>query len=280
MRISILGANGQLGQDLAKMLAGHELFPFTRSDFDVTDYPRTRAALTKVRPEAIVNLTAYHRVDDCESKPELAYGVNALAVLNLIRIANDLDAQLTHVSTDYVFDGDSTAPYTETSQPRPLSVYGNSKLAGEYLVRSEAKKHVVIRTAGLYGHAGSQGKGGNFVEMMLKKARAGDSIRVVDDQRTTPTSTQDLARQMAVVLQASETGLFHMSCEGSCTWYEFAKAIFEIAGLSADLQPTTSELYKAPAIRPRYSVLENERLNQLGLNRMLHWRDALAEYLK
>jgi dTDP-4-dehydrorhamnose reductase len=280
MRISILGANGQLGQDLTKTLAGHDVFPLTRSDFDVTDHQRTRAVLTEIRPDAIVNLTAYHRVDDCESKPELAYSVNALAVLNLVRIANDLDATLTHVSTDYVFAGGTSTPYVESSPPMPLSVYGNSKLAGEYLVRSAAKKHFVIRTAGLYGSAGSQGKGGNFVQAMIKKARAGESIRVVSDQTTTPTSTLDLARQMAAVLPTSHFGLFHMTNEGSCSWFEFAKAIFEISGLSADLQPTTSELYKAPAVRPSYSVLENARLKELGLSRMLHWRDALIEYLR
>jgi dTDP-4-dehydrorhamnose reductase len=280
MRISILGANGQLGRDLSRELAGHDIHCFSRDDFDVADHARTRAVLTESRPDAVVNLTAYHRVDDCESQPELAYTVNALAVLNLVRIANDLDATLVHISTDYVFDGASTTPYTESSEPLPLSVYGNSKLAGEYLVRSAARKYFLIRSCGLYGHAGSRGKGGNFVETMLKKARSGERIQVVNDQTLTPTSTTDLARQMAVLLPTSHFGLFHMTNEGACSWYEFAAAVFEIAGVSADLQPTSSELYKSPALRPRYSVLENKRLKDLGLNRMLHWRAALTEYLK
>jgi dTDP-4-dehydrorhamnose reductase len=279
MRISILGANGQLGRDLANELAGHDVHCFSRDDFDVTDHVRARAVLAESRPDAVVNLTAYHRVDDCESQPELAYTVNTLAVLNLVRIANDLDATLLHVSTDYVFDGASTTPYTESSDPLPLSVYGNSKLAGEYVVRSAARKYFLIRTCGLYGHAGSRGKGGNFVETMLKKARGGERIQVVNDQTVTPTSTADLARQMAVLLPTSHYGLFHMTNEGGCSWYEFAAAIFEIAGISADLQPSTTELYKSPALRPRYSVLENKRLKDLGLNRMLHWRAALTEYL-
>lgn len=280
MRISILGANGQLGRDLTKTLAGHDILCLTRNDFDVTDHARARAVLTEARPDTIVNLTAYHRVDDCESKPELAYAVNTLAVLNLIRIANDLDATLVHVSTDYVFDGASRTPYVEASEPRPLSVYANSKLAGEYLVRSAARKYFLIRTCGLYGHAGSQGKGGNFVETMLKKARNREPIQVVSDQTVTPTSTADLARQMAVLLATSRYGLFHATNEGSCSWYEFAAAIFELASIPADLKPTSSELYKTPAIRPPYSVLENRRLKDLGLNRMLHWRDALSEYLR
>lgn len=279
MRISILGANGQLGEDLTNALKSHEIRALSRKDFDVTDHGQARAVLTESRPDLIVNLTAYHRVDDCESLPELAYGANTLAVLNLVRIANDLDVALAHVSTDYVFDGLSSTPYTESSEPRPLSVYGNSKLAGEHLVRSTARRHFVIRTCGLYGHAGSQGKGGNFVETMLKKARNREPVQVVNDQTLTPTSTADLARQMAVLLPTSHYGLFHMTNEGACSWYEFAGAIFELAGVSANLKPTTSELYKSPALRPRYSVLENKRLKDLGLNQMLHWREALAEYL-
>jgi dTDP-4-dehydrorhamnose reductase len=279
MRISILGANGQLGQDLTRSLAGHDLLRFTPKDFDVTDHARARAVLTDATPEMIVNLTAYHRVDDCETNAELAYRVNVLAVLNLARIANDLGAKLVQFSTDYVFDGKSTTPYVESSEALPLSVYGNSRLAGEYLVRTQAQHYMLIRTCGLYGHAGSEGKGGNFVETMLRKARNHEKIQVVNDQIVTPTSTADLARQMALLLPTSHEGLFHITNEGSCSWYEFAAAIFEIAGLSANLSPTTSEAYKTPARRPPYSVLENKRLKELGLHRMLHWRDALAEYL-
>src|SRR5262245_26082414 len=280
MKIALLGANGQLGQDLQLHLKPHDVQAFTRKEFDVTDHERVRAELMKTRPEVILNTTAYHRVDDCESHADLAYAVNALAVLNLIRVANDLDALLVHVSTDYVFDGKARQPYTERSEPFPLSVYANSKLAGELLVRTMAKKYVLIRTCGLYGIAGSQGKGGNFVRTMLAKAQRGERIAVVDDQVVTPTYTLDLANQIARVLPAEQFGLFHMTNEGSCTWYEFARATFELSGLAVDLSPITSDLYKTPAIRPRYSVLENARLKELGLNQMRHWRDALAAYLK
>ena len=279
MRICILGSNGQLGRDLTEALAAHDVIPLTRQDFDVTDHARSRKTLTESRPEMIVNLTAYHRVDDCETNPELAYDVNVLAVLNLVRIANDMDARMVQLSTDYVFDGNSSTPYVESSEPRPLSVYGNSRLAGESLVRSQARRFVIIRTCGLYGHAGSQGKGGNFVETMLKKARSQEPIQVVDDQTVTPTSTADLARQLALLLPTSHEGLFHATNEGACSWYQFAAAIFELSGISARLTPTSSTIYKTPARRPRYSVLENRRLKELGLNRMLPWREALAEYL-
>jgi dTDP-4-dehydrorhamnose reductase len=279
MRIAILGSNGQLGRDLTFSLKDHQLFPLTRDDVDVGDHGRTRSMLSNLRPEIIINTTAYHRVDDCEVETELAYSVNALAVLNLVRIANDLDAKLVHFSTDYVFDGKSKEPYIETSQPFPLSVYGNSKLAGEYLVRTTAKKYFLIRTCGLYGKSGSRGRGGNFVETMLKKARAGEPIQVVQDQVLTPTATADLARQVAMILPSEHYGLFHMTNEGACSWYEFARAIFEIAQVRANLSPTTLDYYKAPALRPPYSVLENARLKSLDLNVMRHWRDSLAAYL-
>ncbi|PYR97817.1 MAG: dTDP-4-dehydrorhamnose reductase [Acidobacteria bacterium] len=278
MKIALLGANGQLGRDLQQVLSDHIVVPFTRDDFDVLDHVGTRAAISEARPTVILNTTAYHRVDDCESNVEMAYQANALAVLNLVRIANDLEAVLVHISTDYVFDGKSLVPYTEESQPMPLSVYGNSKLAGEYLVRSGARKYFLIRTSGLYGNAGSRGRGGNFVETMLAKARNREGIQVVNDQVLTPTYTVDVAHQIAAILATAHYGLFHMTNEGSCSWYEFALRIFQLAGVDADVTPTTSDLYKTPAIRPRYSVLENARLKSLGLNRMRNWREALAAY--
>lgn len=280
MRIALLGSNGQLGRDLVPALAGHDVFPLTRQEVDVADHAHARSVLSDLKPDLVLNTTAYHRVDDCETHAELAYGVNALAVLNLVRIANDLDATLVHISTDYVFDGRASQPYTEASEPFPLSVYGNSKLAGEYLVRTMARKYFVIRSCGLYGHAGSRGKGGNFVEIMIEKARRGEPIRVVDDQVLTPTSTIDLARQIALVVPTAHFGLYHMTNEGACSWYQFAAAIFEIAGIQAQLSPTTSEFYKTPALRPRYSVLENSRMKELGFSPMRHWRDALSEYLR
>jgi dTDP-4-dehydrorhamnose reductase len=280
MKIALLGANGQLGQDLQAALRGHDVVPLTRNEADVTNFGRTRRVLTDLSPNVILNTTAYHRVDDCEDQPELAFQVNALAVLNLVRIANDLNAVLLHLSTDYVFDGNSREPYTETSPPAPLSVYATSKLSGELLVRAAARKYFLVRTCGLYGVAGSHGKGGNFVETMIAKAKRHESIRVVNDQMVTPTYTADLAHQIARILPTTSYGLYHMTNEGCCTWFEFANAIFELSGIKPDLSPTTSELYKTPAIRPRYSVLENARLKQLGLNEMRHWREALAAYLK
>ena len=280
MKIALLGAGGQLATDLEPALAGGQIHAIGHRDLDVTDHARARAVLGELRPDTIINTAAYHRVDECESQPELAFAVNALAALNLARVANELGAILVHFSSDYVFDGRARAPYTEEHCPRPLSVYGNSKLAGEHLVGSASRKCFLIRSCGLYGAAGSSGKGGNFVETIVRKARAGEEIRVVSDQVVTPTYTVDLARQIGVLIETDHCGLFHITNEGCCSWYEFARAICELARLPVDVEPTTSQLYKTPAIRPKYSVLENHRLKQLGLNTMRPWRQALAAYLK
>ena len=279
MKIALLGANGQLAFDLKRVLSGHEVVGFTRSDFNVTDRRAARERLFTSRPDVIVNTTAFHEVDLCESHAEEAFGVNAIAVFHIARLAEELEARLVHISSDYVFDGISVRPYSEDAIPRPISVYGNSKLAGENFVRSECEKHIVIRTCGLYGTAGSSGKGGNFVETMLRKAKAGEEIRVVDDQIVTPTSTADLAEQVALLLEAGQHGLFHCTAEGSCSWHEFARAIFELSGLDAQLEPIDRSVYRTPARRPAYSVLDNARLNALGLNRMRLWRNGLADYL-
>jgi dTDP-4-dehydrorhamnose reductase len=280
MDIALLGANGQLGTDLHRSIRSHNVAPLTIDDIDVTEHERTREVLTGLRPQVIVNTTAFLRVDDCETQAQTAYSVNAASVLNMVRIANDLDAVFVHFSTDYVFDGKARHPYTEDSVPFPLSVYANSKLAGELLVRAYARKYFLIRSSGLYGRAGSMGKGGNFVETMLAKARRGESIRVVNDQVLTPTYTVDLANQVSTLLETTHYGLFHATNEGSCSWFEFARAIFDITRIDAELSPTDTSAYKLPAARPAYSVLENARLKELGLNRMRDWREALAAYLK
>ncbi len=280
MNIAILGANGQLAFDLKRTLTAHDLIPFTRADFDVTNTGAMRRSLSEARPEVIINTTAFHQVDVCESRPDEAFGVNAVAVFHLAGLAAELDATLVHISTDYVFDGESRKPYGEDSPTRPISTYANSKLAGEFFVRSIPPKHFLIRTCGLYGVAGSAGKGGNFVETMIRKARAGDDIRVVSDQIVSPTPTADLAGQISALLETDHYGLFHASSGGSCSWYDFACAIFELADMQASLEPTTKEFQKTPATRPAYSVMENVRFGALDLDRMSHWREGLVAYLK
>lgn len=280
MKIVLLGANGQLAFDLKSSLATHELLPLTRSDFDVTNTPLMRSRLFEIQPDVIINTTAFHQVDLCESRPGDAFNVNAVAVFHLALIASEVGARLVHLSTDYVFDGQQHTPYTEDSFPRPISVYGNSKLAGENFVQSICSRHLLVRTCGLYGIAGSSGKGENFVETMIRKARMGEGIRVVSDQIVGPTPTADLAEQIGILIETEHYGLFHASSEGSCSWFDFATAIFELSSLEPKLEPTIKESYRTPASRPPFSVLENQRLKKFGINRMRGWREGLADYLK
>ena len=279
MKILLLGASGQLGVDLAKALSGHQVIAPPRQTLDLLQFDRVRRVLRSERPRVVINTAAFHRVDDCESRVSTAFEVNGEAVRNLALAARDIEAVLVHYSTDYVFDGAAGRPYLESDLARPINVYGVSKLAGELLVASVWEKHVLIRTCGLYGHAGSRGKGGNFVETMIRKALAKESIRVVDDQRLTPTSTRELARKTADLIESSHFGLFHVTSKGNCTWYEFAGEIFRLSGLEPDLAPTTSDAFATAARRPSYSVLANQRLDELGMDDLKHWRDALREYL-
>lgn len=279
MKILLLGASGQLGTDLVKALSGHQLVAPARQSLDLLQFDRVRRVLQSERPRVVINTAAFHRVDDCESRVSTAFEVNGEAVRNLALAARDIEAVLVHYSTDYVFDGVAGRPYLESDLARPLNVYGASKLAGEHLLASVWEKHVLIRTSGLYGRAGSSGKGGNFVETMIRKASGNESIRVVDDQRLTPTSTRELARATAALIETSHYGLFHVTSKGNCTWYEFAGEIFRLLGLDPDLAPTTSGAFAAAARRPAYSVLANHHLDELGMDDLKHWRDALREYL-
>jgi len=282
MRVAVLGSQGQLGSDLVRALAGEQVSALTRADFDVCDGARAAEVLARLRPEVVINTTAYHRVDEIEGNAELAFRVNAVAVEGLARWCAAHDATLVHFSTDYVFRGDEPRPRRETDLAEPISVYGASKLAGEHLVRLAAPRHFVVRTCGLYGRRGNPaaGMGGSsFVELMLRLAREGKSLRVVSDQVMTPTSTADLAAAVSALLRTGRYGLYHVTNTGSCSWYEFAATLFELAGVQADLSPTTAREYGARAARPAYSVLAHDALRAAGVADLPHWKDALARYL-
>ncbi len=280
MKIALIGADGQLGTELLGTLSGHEVVPLVFPAFDVTKPETARAVLAGMKPEAIVNTAAFHRVDECEDKAETAFRVNAFAVRDLALLAGELGATLIHFSTDYVFDGRKTEPYLEDDPPFPLSVYGASKLAGEFFIRALCPNHVVIRTCGLYGPAGCREKGVNFVEAMLRAAERGGPVRVVDDQWVTPTSAAELAACIADLLARRAFGLFHLTNEGRCTWYQFARAVFDLAGRTVDLRPIDSATLAARARRPAFSVLENGRAKAIGLRGFSDWRDALRDYLR
>ncbi len=281
MRILITGGNGQLAQDLIPALAGHDVKPLPRQALDICDRDQAAAAVRAFKPAALINTAAFHRVDACETEPEAAFAANALAVRHLAQLCAEQNALFVHFSTDYVFGGqEKRAPLTEEDPPAPLSVYGVSKLAGEHLALLTWERSLIIRTCGLYGTAGAGGTGGNFVQTMLRKAKEGAALRVVDDQTCTPTATRDLAEKVALLITEDVFGLVHVTNAGSCTWYEFAKAVFGLAGVDAALSPTTSAEYVTPAVRPPYSVLARQRLAALGHDDLRPWHEALANYLQ
>lgn len=283
MRIVVLGANGQLGVDICAALtsAGHEVVGLTHADIEIVDANSVATIFAARRPEAIVNTAAMHHVDRCEEDPAKAFAINGIGIRNVAQAAATIGAYFLHVSTDYVFDGTKQAPYVETDAPKPLNVYGNSKLAGEYFTLTSGGEAAVLRVSGIYGASPCRAKGGlNFVRLMLKLAAERPEIRVVDDEILTPTYTVDIAQQVAMLVNARRPGLFHGTAQGSCSWYEFASTIFSLTGTKANLQKARPGEFPAKVRRPSYSVLDNAALAAAGIDIMPAWSDGLARYLK
>ncbi|MBX6423267.1 dTDP-4-dehydrorhamnose reductase [Thermosulfurimonas sp. F29] len=280
MRIALLGARGQLGSELVKTRPeGVELFPLTRSEVDVTDGKRVDALLSEVRPDLILNATAYVKVDQAEDEPEKAFAVNAVGVKNLVDVCLKTGSVLVHISTDYVFDGkkgEIGKPYTEEDRPNPINIYGISKYAGELVVRNYLERYYIVRVAGLYGRAGTSGKGGNFVYTILRKARAGEPLRVVNDTFVSPTYALDAARKIwEIILDERPYGTYHVTNGGWCSWYEFACRILEFAGLEAEIRPVKHTEFPTRARRPLWSPLESVR----GVA-MRPWEEALRDFIR
>jgi dTDP-4-dehydrorhamnose reductase len=283
LKIALIGSDGQLGTDIYKYFKdkGADITGLTISDIDVCDKNICNDVLFGIKPNLIINTAAFHQVDVCEDEVAKAFEVNVAGLKNLAEIALSVDAALMHFSTDFVFGGyEKCASFTEDDCPSPVSVYGISKLAGEYLLGYMMKKYYLVRVCGLYGHAGSMGKGYNFVELMIRLANEGKEIKVVDDQVLTPTSTKDIAEKLYELIQTEKYGLYHMTNSGSCSWYEFACEIFKQAGLSPNISPTTSEAFASKAKRPAYSVLDNKNLRAAGLADLRPWKESLADYIK
>jgi len=282
VKVAVTGANGQLGTDLCRALHNFDVIPFTHADIEIADMASVREAMLKHKPAIIINTAAYVRVDDCEDEKEEAFQVNALGARNVAVVAQELGARLVHISTDYVFGGEvepRTTPYTEFDTPIPLSIYGKSKLAGENLVRHFCLRHFIVRASGLFGVAGSSGKGGNFIETMLRLARERDELKVVNDQVFSPTYTRDLAQKIAQLMATEYYGIFHITSKGACSWYEFTTETLKLAGITTTVVPITSDQYPQKARRPRYSVLDNYHLRLLGMDDMRPWQEALKDYL-
>lgn len=278
-RVAVLGGFGQLGSDIVRQL-GDRAVALGHADADLTDVAQLSARLDAVRPEVVINCAAYNLVDRAEDDFDAAMAVNAHGVMNLASWCEDRDVPFLHVSTDYVFGADvtRTTPYCEWDPVGPVNDYGRSKRCGEDAVRSLCPRHWIVRTCGLYGRHAARGKG-NFVETMLRLANERPELRIVNDQRCTPTSTADLAAALIALIESAPFGTYHATNSGDCTWYEFAQTIVHAAGLSPRVIPITSAEYAAKARRPVYSVLSCEKLAATGII-LRPWTEAVTEYVR
>ncbi len=276
----VLGAAGQVGSELVRLLPEGDKIALTREQLDVTHFEQLHATITSVHPKVVFNCTGFVKVDEAEENWEEAWRVNALAVLVMAKACAEVDATLVHLSTDYVFDGRKKTPYTELDVPHPLNFYGVTKLAGEFFARAYSPRCFVVRSAGLYGRRGSRAKGGSFVDRILAKAMSGEPLRVVADQVTSPTYAGDLAAHLVVLAETEHFGLYHIVNRGFCSWYEFASAIISLAGLSAPLIPISSNELGLKARRPAFSALASVRLLSAGLPPLRFWREALEAFLR
>lgn len=274
MKILITGAYGMLGSDLREVLKNQELIVTGSKDLDITDEEKVVEFVCENSPELVINAAAYTAVDDCETHYDDAYAVNAIGPKNLAIACNKLDIPLVHISTDYVFDGTKRTPLIEADKLGPQSAYGKTKLAGEEFIQENTDKYFILRTAWLYGLHGN-----NFVKTMLDLAENHDEITVVDDQVGSPTYSFDLAVAITNLLYSDKYGIYHVTNEGECSWYEFAKLIFELSNIDVKVVPVTTEEFPRPAPRPHYSVLNNKKWNSSGFVPMRTYQEALSEYL-
>lgn len=284
-KILVTGCNGQLGRAIRKEYA-NEKVTFINTDvteeegviaLDITDVDAVLALVRETEPDVIINCAAHTNVDACEKEWNLAYKINAIGPRNLSIAANEVDAKLIHVSTDYVFEGNGTRPYTEFDTTNPVSAYGKTKLEGEKFVQLFADKFFIFRTAWLYGD------GKNFVKTMLRLSETHEEVNVVCDQFGSPTSAAELARAIKYFEGTENYGVFHATCEGDTNWAEFTEEIFKRAGKKTKVNHVTSEQYAklnpASAKRPAYSILDNYMMKLISNYKMADWKDALDEYM-
>jgi dTDP-4-dehydrorhamnose reductase len=280
MKIAIIGSNGQLGCDLVKALSREDLLLLTHSQIEISDSKSVNKIFQEHRPAVVINTAAFHHVSNCESDDLRAFKVNSLGAKYLAECCLEFNSILVQISTDYVFDGMKDKPYLEDDLPNPLNVYGLTKLAAEYYIRSLLDKYFIIRTSALYGINRCRGKNGNFIDAMLKIYKDGEKIRVVNDEILSPTYSLDLAVMIKRLINTNSYGLFHITNQGSCSWYEFAEKIFEFLGIDIDITPVKARYFQSAVRRPAYSVLESKRLDNLGLGNLRPWQEALKDYLK
>src|SRR5690554_3315345 len=279
-KILIVGSQGQLGSDMLEQSinSGYEVTGYDFTQIDITSKDNTLSLVSRIKPDIIINCSAFTAVDDCESKVNEAFAVNATGPQNLALAAQQNGSLLVHISTDYVFDGEKESPYTENDICNPKSVYGKSKLEGEQRIQSICKKHQIFRIAWLYGT-----KGKNFVKSIrnaaLVKSKQNETLRVVNDQIGTPTYTVEVCHQILNTINHPLYGVFHCTCEGFCSWYDFASVIIRASDIRVNLEPCTTEEFPRPAPRPHNSVLENSRLKKHGINITSCWEKGFEKFL-
>lgn len=289
MKILITGCNGQLGNELQSIIKSgkaeinevsenirkSEIVALDVEELDITNLTKVREILNDVRPDVVINCAAATNVDGCEGNEDFAFRVNSIGSRNLAIICEEIGAKLVQVSTDYVFSGVSNKPLTEYDLTAPYSVYGKTKLLGEQYVQQFCSKYFIVRTAWLYGHIGK-----NFVYTMMRLGKEKDIIKVVDDQRGSPTHANDLAYHILKLIETEEYGIYHCTGKGECTWYEFAKMIIELSGERCEVKPCTSEEYVTPAKRPEYSSLDNMMLRSTVGDEMRDWKEAIKSFIE
>lgn len=278
-KIAVIGASGMLGYDLMRTgRPDDSLVGLAHADIEITELASVRRALAAHRPDVVINAAAITKTEPCETEPEQAFRVNAVGAFHVAVAAREVGAGVVFISTDYVFDG-SKPEFSEGDLPNPLNVYGVSKLAGEILTRIGNPRHYIIRTGWLFGKNVSH-KGYNFVTLMLEKAKTGSEVRVVNDQRGSPTYTFDLATKIhELITSCAPAGIYHIVNHGSASWYEFAEKVFEFAGIRPRLVPITTAESGTKIRRPAVSLLADTKLAGLGLASLRPWPEALRAYL-
>src|SRR5690242_19313193 len=279
-RAAVFGAAGQVGIELVRELnvRGYEVKAWDRAQVDITDRTAVENALATFDPQVVFNAAAYNQVDVAEKEPQAAFLVNGLAVRNLALACRQIDAQLVHFSTDYVFDGTARHPYVEDDPTHPLGAYAVSKLAGELYAQAYLHRVLIVRTSGVFGPAGIRTARGNFVELMLRLAQSPNPIRVVEDHVASPTFAPALASRTIDLVDRGQTGVFHIGGGSPTSWFEFARLLFEAAGVKPALSPTNEREYRTPARRPRYSALSNAKMERNGVEPMPTLQQALETY--
>jgi len=278
MRALLIGGSGQLGTEIARRWNGYDIVAPSHAELDIEDAAAFEAALDRSRPNVVVNCAAFHNVDRCTAEPERAFAANAVAVGKAAAACKQRDVPFVTISTDYVFDGSANAPYVESDASNPISAYGVSKLAGEYLVALQQSRALVVRTCGVYGVRASSTKGYTFIDRIIAQASAGEAIRIVSDVVASPTYAGHLAEALQRLVSAGATGLYHVANAGPVSWYDFAAEALRQAGIAHPIEPISASEWKSETRRPAFSALGSERLDALHIA-MPTWREGIAAYL-